>query len=156
MPWVPTKHALRKLRESRGWSLQDVVDKTGVSIRSLTALESRTPPSFVRAETADHISEAFDLKLRDFNNWPAQARWISWVPHRRAAAKDADIPQLDPVGTLAKLAKHERDLGLHAVTVQTSIGARDLLGADRLHKMMTMPKLHADRVYAVSGIVDQH
>src|SRR5436305_286805 len=40
MPWVPVKHALRKLREARGWSLQELADESGVSTRSLTRIEA--------------------------------------------------------------------------------------------------------------------
>src|SRR4051794_13971558 len=156
MPWIPVKHALRKLREVRGWSVQDLVDKTGLSDRQINALESRTPPSFVRPNTADVISAAFDLKLRDFNNWSAAERWIGWTPHAKTTAADADSPQVRQVGTLPKLAKRERDLGLHEMTVQTSEGPKDLLGLYRLHKVLTTPKAHDGQTFALTGKVDQH
>jgi hypothetical protein len=156
MPWIPVKYMLRRMREARGWTIADLAKKTKVSDRQLVALESRNPPSFVQTNTADVISQAFDLKLIDFKKWPLAERWILWVPHGKGEDVDADDVKLGQVGTLPKLAKMERDLGLHAVTIQTSAGPADLLSLDRLHKIMTLPKHYADKPFVVVGKVDQH
>ncbi len=156
MPWIPVKHALRKLREGRGWSLQDLEDESGVSVRSITAIESRKPPSFVKPQNAEAISLAFGLKLREYNDWPTSSRWIVWHATRDARAVDDDVPQISAVGTLSKSAKIERQRGLHAIMMQTSEGPANLLGLDRLDKVFSMPKAHMGKVFAVAGKVDQH
>ncbi len=158
MPWVPIKHALRKLREGRGWSLQDLEDESGVSVRSITTIESRKPPSFVKPQNAEALSLAFGLKLREYNDWPASSRWIVWHATRdgRTADRDDDVPQIGAVGTLSKSAKVERQRDLQARKIQTSEGPADLLGLDRLDKVFSMPKAHAGKVFAVAGKVDQH
>jgi hypothetical protein len=94
MPWVPVRHALRKLREARGRSLQELEDESGVSIRSLTAIESRRPPSFVKAANAEAISLAFDPILKKYNDWPPEARWVVWKATRAGGGGDADVAQL--------------------------------------------------------------
>jgi transcriptional regulator with XRE-family HTH domain len=156
MPWVPIRHALRKLREARGWSLQELEDECGVTVRSLTAIESRRPPSFVKPQNAEAISLAFDLNLNHYTDWPPNARWVVWKATRAGGGGDADVAQLPVHGTLSKAAQIERDLDLHALTLQTSGGPVALLGLDRLNKALSMPKAHADQVFAVSGNVDQH
>jgi transcriptional regulator with XRE-family HTH domain len=156
MPWVPVKHALRKLREGRGWSLHELEDESGVSVRSLTKIESRRPPSYVKPRNAEAISLAFDLDLKKYNDWAPEARWIVWKATRAGGGGDADVAQLPVHGTLSKFARMERDLGLHTVTIQTSDGPAALLGLDRLDMALTMPKHHHGQVFAVSGIVDQH
>jgi len=144
------------MRESRGWSVLDLVDKTDVSERQLQALESRKPPSFVRADTADKISAAFGLKLTEWKNWKSDDRWILWVPHSRSDDLDADDPNLPPVGTLPQRAKMERDLGLHEQMIETPDGALDLLGLDRMHKCFSIPKAFEGHRFLVIGRVDQH
>ena len=144
------------MREARGWSVQDLVDKSGLSDKSINNYESRKPPSFVRAENADAISTAFDLKLTAHDKWPSKDRWITWVPHTKSDDVDADEPHVHQVNTLSRHAKMERDQGLHAQTIQTSAGPADLLGLDRLNKIFTTPKLYAGRCFAVSGKVDHH
>jgi hypothetical protein len=156
MPWVPVKHALRKLREARGWSLKELEDESGVTVRSLTALEARKPPSFVKPENAEAISLAFDLDLKKYDDWPPKARWIVWKATRDGGGGDDDTAQLPVHGTLSKASQIERELGLHATTIQTSEGPAALLGLDRLNKALTLPKAHADQVFAVCGKVDQH
>jgi len=156
MPWVPVKHALRKLREARGWSLQELSDECDVSSRSLTAIESRRPPSFVKPENAEAISLAFDLDLRKYNDWSPDARWIIWKATRAGGGGDADVAQLPVHGTLSKCALMERELNRHAVTIQTSEGPAALLGLDRLDMALSMPKQHHGQVFAVCGKVDQH
>ncbi len=156
MPWVPVKHALRKLREGRGWSLQDLEDEANVSITSIAKIESRTPPSFVKPHNAEAISLAFGLKLRDYNDWPPAARWIVWRPTRGGRERDEDVPQLGAVDTLSKSAKIERSRNLHAATLQTSDGPIDLLGLDRLDKIFSMTKSHHGQCFAVVGTVAEH
>lgn len=156
MPWVPIRHALRKLREGRGWSLQALEDESGVTIKSLTKMESRRPPSFVKPENAEAISLAFDLDLKKYNDWPPDVRWIKWKATRGGGDGDADVAQLPVHGTLSKASLIERELNRHKDTIQTSEGAASLLGLDRLNKALTMPKAHADQIFAVCGNVDQH
>jgi transcriptional regulator with XRE-family HTH domain len=157
VPWVPVKHALRKLREREGWTIQDLVDKTGLSDTGLKNLESRNPPTFVRPDNASRISEAFGLNLKKHQDWKAQERWVLWVPHAKQS-EDVESTELHihQVSTLARLAKQERDLGLHDVTLQTSAGSIDLLGQYRQHKVFTTPKLFDRHVFAVKGKVDHH
>lgn len=147
---------VRKMREGRGWSLQDLEDNCGVSIRSLTKLESRTPPEYVKPHNAETISLAFGYKLTEYKHWPAEAKWIVWRAKRERHRSDGDVPQLAAVGTLGKCARSERDLNLHAVTIQTSDGPFELLGLERLEKALTMSKAHAGKVFAVAGNIDQH
>jgi transcriptional regulator with XRE-family HTH domain len=156
MPWVPVKHALRKLREARGWSLQELADECGVSIRSLTKIESRRPPTFVKPENAEAISLAFDLDLKKYNDWSPDTQWIVWKATRAGVSGDADVAQLPVHGTLSKCARMERELNLHALTIQTTEGPAALLGLDRLDMALSMPKDHHGQVFAVSGKVDQH
>src|SRR5262249_51359140 len=115
-----------------------------------------TPPSYVRAETADAISAAFDLKLMTYDKWASKDRWIIWVPHAKSDDVGSDEPHVHQVTTLARYAKMERDLGLHAETIQTSAGPADVLGLYRLNKLFTTPKLYDRHVFAVTGKVDHH
>jgi transcriptional regulator with XRE-family HTH domain len=155
VPWVPVKYALRRMRESRGWTLQDLVDKSRASERQLQTLESRNPPGFVRADTADRISAAFGLRLLEWNSWKADDRWILWVPHTKGDALDAEHLNLPPVGTLPRLAKMERELGLHEQMIETPDGPYEVLGLDRLNKCFTKPKAFEGHKFAVIGRVDQ-
>jgi transcriptional regulator with XRE-family HTH domain len=158
MPWVPIKYQLRKMRERHGWTVQDVAEKTKLSDQTLYNLPSRSPPSFVQPDTAQKICEAFDLKLSDFNKWAALDRWILWVPHAKGDDVDIDDVHIQQTTTLAKLAKMERDLGLHAATIVTSAGPVELLGLERLKRVFATPKHEAEhrKMYAVCGKIDQY
>jgi hypothetical protein len=156
MAWIPVKHVLRKMREARGWCIDDLIDKTGMSERQLNTLESRDPPSFVRPDTADKVSAAFGLKLLEHKHWRTDDQWIVWKAHTKDDEPASGDPNLRQVGTIARLAKIERGLDLHAVTLPTEDGPYELLGLDRLHKCFTQPKLYEGRVFVVTGKVDQH
>ena len=156
MPWIPVKHALRKLREGRGWSLQDLEDEADVSIRSLAKLESSTPPEYVKPHTAHNISSALGYDLKKYNDWPVNARWIVWRAKTNKRDGDGDVAQLAAVGTLAKAARIERELHLNALTIETPDGPANLLGLDRLSRALSMPKASAGQAFAVAGNIDQH
>jgi hypothetical protein len=144
------------MREQRGWTVQYVADHTDLADKTLYNLESRTPPAFVRSDTAQAICELFGLKLEKYSSWEAADRFIEWVPHSKGT--DVDDVQLEQTGTLAKLAQMERSLDLHTTSLETPAGRVELLGLDRLKKVFTTPKHFADKgqLFAVSGKIDQH
>jgi len=154
--WIPVKYALRKMRERRGMTVAELADLAGISDKMINRYESRTPPSFIRADNADHVSQAFGLSLLAYDKWPAQDRWIEEVHHRGSDDVASSEPHVHQVTTLARYAKQERDLGLHALTMQTTGGPADLLGQYRLNKIFSTPKFYDKHVFAVVGKVDGH
>jgi hypothetical protein len=55
--------------------------------------------------------------------------------------------------TWSKASLIERELNRHKDTIQTSEGPAAQLGLDRLNKALSMPKAHADQVFALCGNV---
>jgi transcriptional regulator with XRE-family HTH domain len=154
VPYVPVKHALRKVRERLGMTVADLADKSGVSEKMIHKYESREPPSFVRADNAALIADALGLNLRVYDTWASRDKWIEWLSHRGSDDVSSSEPHVHQVTTLARYAKLEKDLGLHAVTLQTSAGPGDLLGQYRQHKVFNVPKFYEKHVFVVVGKVD--
>src|SRR5260370_722878 len=51
MPWRPDGVRLRALRELRGWTLEDLASRSGVSDRQIRAIESSRPPATIQLRT---------------------------------------------------------------------------------------------------------
>ncbi len=157
MPWIPVQDGLKRLRESRGWSIADLVEACDVSKRQTEQIESKTkPPSFIKPATVDAICQAFGLDLREWESWSARDRWVVWEPHTRRPADDSAALSLGVVGTIDGRAKMERDLKLHDLSVETARGQLPLLGLDWMSKVLTKPKLYEGKAFVVSGVVHQH
>src|SRR5258706_14086573 len=69
MPWRPDGRALRQLRELRGFTLDDLAGKSGVSDRQIRAIESTRPPATIQLRTLRDLSGALKCEPDKIAAW---------------------------------------------------------------------------------------
>jgi transcriptional regulator with XRE-family HTH domain len=150
MPWRPDGQRLRGLRELRGWTLDDLASRSGVSDRQIRAIESSRPPATIQLRTLRDLCGALKCEREDI------AKWIEAEPRApKEVAAVAD--KLPPASTLARRAALERKARIRARTVQSADGSSvEIVGFDRLYELQAAFGEHEGRRWAVEGKIAEH
>jgi transcriptional regulator with XRE-family HTH domain len=150
MPWRPDGLRLRALRELRGWTLDDLAARSGVSDRQIRAIESTRPPTTIQLRTLRDLSGALKCEREEI------ATWVTPEAHtpKEVAAVAHKLPT---ASTLAQRAALERKARIRARTVGASDGsAVEVVGFDRLYELDAAFGEHEGRRWAVEGKVAEH
>src|SRR5215470_17712300 len=122
MAWVPIEGALRKLREARDLSRQELADRSGVTNRTIRAHESSNPPRTMQDDTISVLAKALKVDKSALAKKVADSELAHLV-----AVNASDSRMLPPVKTLTLRAEQERGLGIHDM-VMTASGPVEVLG----------------------------
>jgi transcriptional regulator with XRE-family HTH domain len=150
MPWRPDALRLRALRELRGWTLDELAARSGVSDRQIRAIESSRPPASIQLRTLRDLSGALKCEREEIATWvtpaPTAPKEVAAVAHK-----------LPPSSTLAQRAAQERKAKIRARTVAAGDGSPiEIVGFDRLYELDAAFGEHEGRRWAVEGKVTEH
>src|SRR5262245_52723563 len=150
MAWVPIEGALRKLREARDLSRQELADRSGVRHRTIRAHESGTPPRTMQDDTIRLLAKALNVDKS------ALAKKVADSELAHAIDVNAgDQRMLPAVKTLTLRAEQERGLGVHD-GVMTRAGRVEVLGPALMQRLSAGCALHEGQRFAVVGTVRQY
>jgi transcriptional regulator with XRE-family HTH domain len=155
MPWKPNGRALRALREKRGWTLDELASKSGVSDRQIRAIESPNPPATIQMRTIRDLSGALKCERE------AIADWVDARPTGAPAHAAPEVAsKLPPASTLARRAAAERKAKIRPRHVAAADGAAvEVLGFDRLYEVDAAFAAFSENGgarFAVEGTVAEH
>jgi transcriptional regulator with XRE-family HTH domain len=140
---------LRALRELRGWTLEELASRSGVSDRQIRAIESSRPPATIQLRTLRDLSGALKCQHEDVAQWfEADARVpveVSPVAHK-----------LPPASTLAQRAALERKARIRPRLIDSSTGKVEVIGFDRLYELDAAFGDHEGQKWAVEGKITEH
>ncbi len=89
MPWRPNGKRLRALREQRGWTLEELASRSGVSDRQIRAIESTRPPKTIQMRTIRDLSGALKCEREQIATWVEHE--ITAEPEPKAAPAPAHV-----------------------------------------------------------------
>ncbi|HZS36707.1 MAG TPA: helix-turn-helix transcriptional regulator [Polyangia bacterium] len=169
MPFVPNGERLRALREQRGFTLEELASKSGVSDRQIRAIESASPPATIQLRTIRDLSGALKCEREEIATWisrPSSARANVNVnanadasderQTRGARESEKHEQKLPPLSTLAKRAALERRLRIPARHLQVAGERVEVLGFDRLYEVDAAFGDWAAKRFGVEGVVTEH
>jgi transcriptional regulator with XRE-family HTH domain len=153
MPWRPNGKQLRALREKRGWTLDELAAKSGVSDRQIRAIESPHPPATMQLRTIRDLSGALKCEREQVATWVE-----SGAPAPAASREDDDdAAKLPPASTLARRAAAERKAKIRPRRLRAGDGAEvEVLGFDRLYELDAAFGEYAGARLGVEGAVTEH
>jgi transcriptional regulator with XRE-family HTH domain len=170
VPFKPDGARLRELREQRGFTLEELSSKSGVSDRQIRAIESPSPPATIQLRTIRDLSGALKCNKEDIAIWVSRPRAPAAATSRHtthsAPATAAPAPQteedelagkLPPLSTLARRAALERKLKVPARRIAGPGGKWiEVLGFDRLYEVDTAFGDWAGKRFGVEGAITEH
>jgi transcriptional regulator with XRE-family HTH domain len=69
VPWRPDGKRLRALRARRGWTLDELAARSGLSARQIRAIESPRPPATIQLRTVRDLAAALRCNKEQFATW---------------------------------------------------------------------------------------
>ena len=149
--WTSKPGALKVWRERACLTVQELAKESGISVRTIYALESDKP----RVATIETLTRLVDV----LKNVGCTIRALATHSDdgedepAEATADDASAPEL---GTLSRRARRERQFGLHQQALRSSGEVFDLLGLDRFKRCLSRPHAHDGKRFALHGTVDEY
>jgi transcriptional regulator with XRE-family HTH domain len=82
---------IRLIREDRGWTQEELAEKSSVSYATINRLENMDAPVCVQIGTLLKLAEAFDCAL--IVRFEAWSEYLTWLAEVKATAGASLIPQ---------------------------------------------------------------
>jgi transcriptional regulator with XRE-family HTH domain len=151
--WFVSPASLSRARTEQLLSIEQLVKKSGISLRSIQAYERREQR--VRLDTLQCLATALAVEVKDIaairtmNGKGATAKNGTRSPP--APAPPSTLPPRTQLETLVDL---ERAANIHASPLDTPRGPAETLTAKRLQDVFTAYALHDGALFCLTGKVD--